>query len=64
MAVDLDLGYDGIAGQFRRSKIKVKCEKYCFLSLLCCFRVNVEVKVKGHGQIPGAQQSVLGAWVV
>ncbi len=45
MRVDLDLGYSGIVGQGRRSKVKVKV----------CF------KVMGQGQISGVQGLILGA---
>ncbi len=63
-----------IVGQGRRSKVKVKFQKSCFDITVACFKVNVKgqgqghrsgsrswIKVKGQGQISGAQQSILGA---
>ncbi len=57
-----------IVGQGRKSKVKVKCQKLCFTSLLPCFKVKVKgrgqgqmsgsrlwVRVKGQGQVSGAQ---------
>ncbi len=61
MKIDLDLGYLGIVGQGRRSK--VKCQKMCFLLLLygqsqrSGSRSKVWVKLISRGSISGTQRS-------
>ncbi len=63
-----------LAGQGRRSKVKVKFQNRVLTSLLPCIKVKMKgqgqgqksvsrswVEFKGQGQISGAQRSILGA---
>ncbi len=54
--VDLDLGYAGIVGQGRRSKVKVKCQISCFDIIVTLLTVKVRVKVKGRVKVMGRGQ--------
>ncbi len=59
--VDLDLGYAGIVGQDRRSKVKVKCQKLCFdFTITCCFKV----KGQGQGQRSASRSMVKAKFLV
>ena len=61
IGVDFDLGYVGIAGQRRRSKVKVKCLKSSFDITVSCLLPCIEFKVKGRdqGQRSGSRSNVL-----
>ena len=72
MQGDLDLGWVGIVGQGRRSKVKVKCQNSCFDTTVTLLqdqgqrsgsRSKVKGKVTSQGQshFSGEQRSILGA---